>query len=270
MQAKTFTARDGTRLAYRDVGPREGVPVVLCHGLCANGEQFVDDAEYFAGLGYRVILPDIRGHGASEAPKAYPLDRFTIAVMAEDMADLLDHAGTGPVHWVGNSLGGIIAFQLVADALERFRSLATFGTAHRLNLPGFAANAIPVLFRLFGTGLTAWSAALGSTTNKAARPLVERMIAAHDPEVGRAIASHVRAYDLSEEALSYRGPTLLLRGGRDTAVNQALSRTLARFAGRPNFTFVDLPRGGHMANLDIKDEWRDALLAFWRRVDAQP
>ena len=269
MTVETFTARDSVRLAYRDFGPRDGIPVVLCHGLGANSAQFLDDAAYFADLGYRVILPDIRGHGASEAPKAYPLERFSIEVMTEDMLTLLDHAGVGPVHWVGNSLGGIIAFQMVANAPKRFSSLVTFGTAHRLNLPGFAANAIPVLFRMFGSGLTAWSTALGSTSNRAALPLVETMIASHDPEVGRAIASHVRAYDLSDEALSYAGPMLLIRGGRDTAVNQALSKTLSRFTGRPNFTLVDLPKGGHMANLDATDAWRAALLTFWRQIDAQ-
>lgn len=269
MQTAVFSANDGTQLSYRDFGPRDGVCVVLCHGLGANGGQFLDDAAWFAALGYRVIVPDIRGHGASEAPQGYPPERFTIAALADDMARLLDHARAGPVHWVGNSLGGIVAFQLVADQPHRFKSLATFGTAHRLALPGFAANAIPLIYRLLGPRLTAWSTAMASTANRSARPLVEQMISAHDPQVGRAIAQHVQAYDLTDAALSFTGPMLLLRGGRDTAVNQALATTLGRFDGRPNFTRVDLPRGGHMANLDATDGWRAALLAFWTGVDAQ-
>lgn len=268
MTAETFTALDGTRLGYRDFGSREATPVVLCHGLGANSRQFLADADYFTGLGYRVLLPDIRGHGASQAPPGYPAGRFSIAVLASDMAALLDHAGVGPVHWVGNSLGGIIAFQLVADQPRRFRSLSTFGTAHRLNLPGFAAGAIPLLYRLLGKRLTAWSTALGTTANGPARVLVASMLADYDPQVGRAVAENVRAYDLTEQALSYAGPMLLIRGGRDAAVNQALASTLMRFTGRANFTQVELPKGGHMANLDATDAWREALLSFWHRVDA--
>lgn len=264
MTAQTFTAGDGTTLAYRDFGPRNATPIVLCHGLGANGDQFRADAEHFATLGYRVLVPDIRGHGASAAPALYPLQRFSIPVLASDMASLLDHAGCGPVHWVGNSLGGIVAFQLVAGQPGRFASLATFGTAHRLNLPGFTAAAIPLIYRLLGTRLTAWSTALGTTSNAAARPLVGQMLAAHDPQVGRAVAHNVRAYDLTEQALSYPGPLLLLRGGRDSAVNRALAATLPRFAPRANFTLVELPQGGHMANLDATDPWREALLTFWR------
>lgn len=269
MTQQAFTAEDGTRLAYHDIGPPDGRPIVLCHGLCANSMQFGADAEHFAALGYRVLLPDIRGHGASEAPAGHAAERFSLAVLASDMASMLDHARAGPVHWAGNSLGGIIAFQMVESQPELFRSLATFGTAHRLALPAFSPRAIPLLYRLLGRRLIAWSTALGTTANRAARPLIRSMLTAHDPLAGEAIAHHVRAYDLTEAALSYAGPMLLLHCGRDGAVNLALPATLNRFAGRENFTRVDLRTGGHMANLDASDAWRDALLGFWRRVDGQ-
>lgn len=268
MAQKFFTGVDGNRLAYHDVGPPQGRPVVLCHGLCANSAQFLADADFFATRGYRLLLPDIRGHGASSAPAHYPDEGFSIPVLASDMAAMLDHAGVGPVHWVGNSLGGIIAFRLVADQPERFESLATFGTAHRLSLPAIAPKAIPLLYRLLGRRLAAWSTARGTTANRAARPLIAAMLTALDPRVGEAIARHVRNYDLTEEALSYAGPTLLLHCGFDSAVNLALPATLKRFAGRDNFTRIELKTGGHMANLDATDEWRAALLQFWQGVES--
>ena len=57
----------------------------------------------------------------------------------------------------------------------------------------------------------------------------------------------------------------MLRGARDRAVNAALGSTLSAMRGRPNFTLVELPTGGHCANLDATDAWREALLAFWSR-----
>ncbi len=60
-----LTTDDGVRIAYDDLGPRAGVPVVLCHGLAAAGVQLAADAGYFAALGLRVLVPDLRGHGRS-------------------------------------------------------------------------------------------------------------------------------------------------------------------------------------------------------------
>jgi pimeloyl-ACP methyl ester carboxylesterase len=61
-----FDGRDGTRLAYRETG--QGWPVVLIHGYFSNG--FVNWVRYghaaaIAARGFRVILPDLRGHGES-------------------------------------------------------------------------------------------------------------------------------------------------------------------------------------------------------------
>ena len=103
---------DGVTIVHDDLGPRDGVPVVLCHGLAAAGAQLSADAEYFAGRGYRVLVPDLRGHGRSGKPAAMRVEDFSIARMAADMVAMLDQAGVGPVHWVGNSLGGWVAFEL--------------------------------------------------------------------------------------------------------------------------------------------------------------
>src|SRR3546814_6854366 len=72
-------ARGGVRLAWREVG--EGAPVVLLHGLFSSAEvnwiQF-GTAARVAADGYRVIIPDLRVHGSSEAPHEaghYPPDR---------------------------------------------------------------------------------------------------------------------------------------------------------------------------------------------------
>src|SRR5690606_23714166 len=115
-----------------DLGPPAGTPVVLCHGLGAAGEQLAEDARYFAGRGYRVLLPDLRGHGRSGTPVPPTRAAFTIPLMAADLLAMLDDAGVGPVHWVGNSLGGILALELLGAHAARFRTLATFGTAYRL------------------------------------------------------------------------------------------------------------------------------------------
>ena len=258
-----FLSGDAVRLVYDDLGPRDGVPVVLCHGLAATGEQLRADAEYFAGRGYRVLVPDLRGHGRSGKPATMRVEDFSIARMADDLLSMLDQAGVGPVHWVGNSLGGILALQLLAAHEHRFRSLASFGTAYALALPRWVAHAIPLSYALLGRRGNGWVTGRMTTRQAAARPLIARLIGAFDPQVGRLVAENLARYDLTANAGRATLPILLLRGGRDGPVNRSLRPTLAAMRERPNFTLVELPEGGHCANLDTTAAWRRELLAFW-------
>ncbi|ACU74463.1 alpha/beta hydrolase fold protein [Catenulispora acidiphila DSM 44928] len=86
-----YAGRDGARLAYRELG--EGRPLVLLHGAIGDGTMWTrhGQAETFAGHGYRVILPDFRGHGSSDKPQgadAYPGD-----ILTDDALALLEHLG---------------------------------------------------------------------------------------------------------------------------------------------------------------------------------
>ena len=263
MEIRTFSARDGTRLFYGITGPSDGVPVVLCHGLAANGRQFEADARYFAALGYRVIVPDIRGHGRSNFPLGYGRTGFSIPVMADDMLRLLDNADVAGEHWVGNSLGGIIALEMLAHAPERFLSLGLFGTAFRLKLPRITGPIFPLLYRVMGRGWLSELTAASTTRERSDRKLIAEMIAAFDPRVGQAITGHVRRYDLTANALGWTGPMLIMVGGMDRAVNLVLKPALRRIGTRANWTVTHLPTGGHCANLDASEQFRAELQGFW-------
>ena len=95
------TAKDGTRLYYKDWG--EGRPVVLIHGWPLSGDTFDDAAVALAERGFRAIVPDRRGFGRSDQPwKGYDYDTF-----ADDVAAVVLEAGVKePVAIVGFSMGG--------------------------------------------------------------------------------------------------------------------------------------------------------------------
>lgn len=176
-----FFTGDSVTLVYDDHGPRDGRIVVLCHGLGAGGAQFEADALAFAAEGFRVLVPDLRGHGRSGRPDPENPENYAIPRMAQDLLDMLDHAGADRVDYVGNSLGGILALHLVKDHARSFRTLATFGTATALNLPGFAASLIPWGYRLMGATLAARLTALATTPSREGRAIVEKLIAGFDP-----------------------------------------------------------------------------------------
>ena len=260
-----FRASDGVEIVYDDVGAGDDV-VVLCHGLAAAGEQLGADAAHFAERGYRVLVPDLRGHGRSGKPPRLDRQSLSIGRLATDLVELLDHAGVRQVHWVGNSLGGIVALWLLEDHAARLRTLATFGTSYRLKLPVFWAPWLPPVQRLLGKPLVGWLAAQATTRNAAARPMIEKLIRQFDPAVGLPLTQNLADYDLIAHGRDARLPILMLRGSADTAINAALGPTLAAMQGRPNFSLVELPGGGHCANLDATEQLRAELERFWARA----
>lgn len=265
MSARHFTSDDGVRLAYEEYGEGGGAPIVFCHGLAATGEQFADDAAFFADRGRRVLVPHLRGHGLSDAPTALTPETLSIERLAMDLIEMLDHAGATKVDWVGNSLGGIVALQMLAA--RRFRSLVTFGTTYSIRLPRIGGHKLLATAHnlLGGDRLAAITARLTSRDPQA-RLLIEKMLREVRPDVASVLAAVLTQYDLIEAGAAADIPVLLLRCGEDRAVNAGLSGTLRAISGKPNFRVVDIPKGGHVANLDATDAFHSALVAFWESV----
>ena len=117
-----FDGRDGTRLAYRETG--QGWPVVLIHGYFSNG--FVNWVRYghaatIAARGFRVILPDLRGHGDSgkpHDPAAYPPD-----ILADDGFALIEALGLTDYSLGGYSLGGRTTIRMLARGARPNRAV---------------------------------------------------------------------------------------------------------------------------------------------------
>ena len=117
-----FRGGDGARLAYRELG--EGRPLILIHGYMGNSTFMIDGglAGRMAGRGYRVILPDLRGHGASarpHEPAAYPPD-----VLADDGLALIGHLGLTGYDLAGYSLGGRTVIRILARGAVPGRAIA--------------------------------------------------------------------------------------------------------------------------------------------------
>jgi pimeloyl-ACP methyl ester carboxylesterase len=151
------TTADGWRLALGRYRPRQAVagrePVVLCHGLGANAYNVDFDEErslarWLAARGWDVWVMEVRGVGRSRRPppgwKRAPWSFDDLVRL--DVPAVLDlvraKTGAARVHWVGHSMGGMLAFAfLQGPAAEQVRSLvavaspATFEHGSALPLP---------------------------------------------------------------------------------------------------------------------------------------
>jgi pimeloyl-ACP methyl ester carboxylesterase len=123
---QTFTASDGTRLFYRYddfTDPWKPAPwLVLIHPGMGSSERLFAWVPHFARR-FRVVRPDIRGHGRSEPGMDKPL---TLERLGRDFIELLDHLGAERAHVMGSSAGGMVAMQGAFLAPARFASLALY------------------------------------------------------------------------------------------------------------------------------------------------
>ena len=109
----TFASFDGTHIAYTEVG--NGPPVVLIHGFISDGSSWEQTAlkQQLIESGYQVIVPDLRGNGASDQPK--DPQRYADDAEVKDLRALADHLELGNYAAVGYSRGAIVLAKLLTQ-----------------------------------------------------------------------------------------------------------------------------------------------------------
>jgi pimeloyl-ACP methyl ester carboxylesterase len=109
---------DGISLAYLEMGNPSGRPVVLIHGYTDNARDWVPMIPFMSSRD-RLIVVDIRGHGASSKPECC----YTRVDFAYDVKLLLDRLGVARADIVGHSLGSLIAQAFAESWPERTRKV---------------------------------------------------------------------------------------------------------------------------------------------------
>jgi pimeloyl-ACP methyl ester carboxylesterase len=123
-EVSRFESFDGTEIVYRDAGGPDAPAVVLIHGLLASGETDFTDTGLAGELrrqGFRVIIPDLRGHGLSGRPGDG--DAWARDAMVRDQFALLDHLDLLDYDLVGRGMGGQIALKMMAAGAEPRRAV---------------------------------------------------------------------------------------------------------------------------------------------------
>jgi pimeloyl-ACP methyl ester carboxylesterase len=232
-----FRGADGLQLAYREMG--EGRPLVLIHGFFStatvNWVRYGHAAK-IAALGYRVVMPDLRGHGDSAKPQdpaAYPPD-----VLADDGFALVEHLGLTDFDLGGYSLGGRTTVRMMARGARPGRAIvAGAGWEGIVNTAGRGEHFRNILTNLgtFQRGSAEWMAEAFLKT------------VGGDPV---ALLNVLNTFvDTSREELKrIQTPTLVLIGDDDddTGSGEELAAAL------PHGTFVNIP-GNHMSAVTKPD-----------------
>ena len=194
------------------------MPLLLVHGELVSGEMFEPIVGHLSKL-YRVIIPDLRGHGRSrDMPPPY-----TPAHLASDLSSLLDHLGVTSAAILGYSQGGAIAQQLVLDYPTRCRRLVLVCTyaynmaTFKEKLEGFVTTLLirvldPKVFAKLVVSLGA------KKLSKETADRIINLIAANDKKRVILFWKELLAFDSRKRLSEIRCPTLIIAGAKDGGV----------------------------------------------------
>lgn len=239
---------DGVRIAYRDVGGTDEVPVVLVHGMGGDSGTWDRFATALTEAGRRVVTVDLRGHGRSAHTTDYSFDAFGADVVA-----VLDHIGSTEVDLVGHSLGGY-AVSVVAQTRP---ALVRHLVIEEMPIPIRAGDDPPKLTGRLPSPSELWHA----STSIIRHP---RAVLAFDRSMtSPALAQFRRPNALWWERLSdIRASTLVLRGGPGGMMDPVrLESMVSAIADCSVVSF----QTGHSIHRDGYRDFEAAVLPFLMR-----
>lgn len=232
MSELTYLELHGDRIAYRDAG--RGPALLLIHGMAGSSATWQAMIPQLSKK-YRVIAPDLLGHGKSAKPRG----DYSLGAFAVWLRDLLDALGVHRATVIGQSLGGGIAMQFAyqhRDYCERLVLIGSGGLGPDLSsllrvlsapgaefvLPVVAPQPVLTLGNKLGSWLTSagiqapragqmWQA-YSSLSDSAARQAFLRTLRSVVDHRGQAVSA------LNKLHLTADLPTLLIWGDRDRII----------------------------------------------------
>jgi len=101
---------NGIDMAVYEAGPKDGVPVVLCHGFPELAFSWRYQIRDLAAAGFRVLAPDQRGYGLTSRPEK--IEDYDMAHLTGDLAGMLDAFGIKKAVFAGHDWGGIVVWSM--------------------------------------------------------------------------------------------------------------------------------------------------------------
>jgi pimeloyl-ACP methyl ester carboxylesterase len=255
---------DGWRLAYGDDG--SGPAVLLIHGVLMDRTMFDAQVEALSNR-YRVIRPDLRGHGESEH-RSEPYDQWDL--MEDDVA-LLDHLGIERAVWGGVSQGGFQSLRAALRHPDRVAGLVLIdtqaGPEDETRAPMYEASAQVAVESGWNEDLLGIAASMligASATDELRQHWIDRWLAQDTSDALRVIQSVTRRDDITDRLSEIDAPAIVIHGTEDVAIDMDRARGLADGLGGPmDFLTVE---AGHSSTVEQPDAVSAAIEGFLERV----
>lgn len=239
---------DTVKLHFSEAG--QGTPVVLLHGFPLHSEIWAQQQQL--AQKYRVITPDLRGHGKSPAPAGV----YEMETLARDVLALLDSLNIAKAVLMGHSMGGYVTLAAWKCAPARFLALGLIDSqadadtdegrqkrlqlAEKVSANGSRVAADAMLPRLFAPGLAA---------GEPAWEIVRQMILQTPlPGIIGGLNGMAVRYDSNALLPTIDVPVLIVTGDKDQIIPVAKAQKME--SAIPQATLKVIADAGHMAMLE--------------------
>jgi pimeloyl-ACP methyl ester carboxylesterase len=243
-------AVNGAELYYEIHG--EGDPLLLLHGFNGSGQAFADFLKDYSA-NYRVILPDLRGHGRSTNPSG----EFTHRQAAKDVYALLDKLGIKTARGIGTSTGGMTLVHMATQQPNRIEAMILVGATIY-----FPEQARKIMRSRSPEDLTAEDLERSRATHK------------HGDEQIRALRRQFHGFKDSYEDMNFTAPllgtiqarTLIVHGDRDQFF--PVNIPIEMYQSIPKSYLWIVPNGGHGPHRQHPEEFvkltKEFLAGEWK------
>lgn len=272
---ETVNLDTGIAMRYAALGDVGNTPVVLVHGATDSYLSYSQVAPILAEAGYRVYVPELRGHGGTDKPEEGP---YTLQMHVDDLSSLLASLDLDRPFLVGHSLGSFVVQGVAAEHGEALspRGIVLIGTA-----AGTQGNET-LTWMLEGDGDFPGVRAFMDGVPEA---FIDEWVATDNPDP--AFAERIREHALALPPYSWvhtflglegadtspllrqiTAPALILWGQEDTFFNEADQiKVLDALIASPHVEWIKLDGASHNTHWDdgqLKPV-TDAMLAFFEK-----
>lgn len=249
---------DGYRMHYLAMGPANGSPVVLVHGLGGRAEDWWNVAPVLAKAGFRVYMPDLLGFGRSQQPPDFS---YSVSEQAAVVVDFMNSLGVKQADVAGWSMGGWIVQLIASDHPEHVRRLILIDSVGLNIKPTWNTNLfVPTTSRELDE-----LDALLMPNPPSIPPFVARdylrLFRRNGWVIERALASMLTGQSVTDSLLPrLQVPVLIIWGSVDQIAPVDQAQTMHRLI--PQSQLLLVPRCGHMVPLQCSAEMDPAVLKF--------
>lgn len=251
---------NGIRLSYVELGDPKGEPLLLLHGYTDSSRSWSLTAPHLSE--YRLLIPDQRGHGGSDAPACcYGSTQF-----ADDARLFLDALGIQRAAVAGHSLGSMVAISLAADYPERVSRMILIGSTALVPVErgGWLydnATALRAPLDPSSQFLREWHPSNQPTpVDPVFAEAVEEEYLKIPLHVWRGVMRELAAVPVGRHAADVKAPVLVLSGGKDPLFPANHHASLLK--AFPQARAQVFPELGHNPNWERPDAVASAMKRF--------
>jgi 3-oxoadipate enol-lactonase len=256
----------GLSLFYHDEG--DGEPLVLIHGFPLSSDMYRPQRAALSSR-FRVITPDLRGMGRSDAPGANP----TIESYADDVVALLDHLGIGQAIIGGMSMGGYVLLALLRRHPDRAKGVILIDTRAEADTDEGRANRFTMADQARAEGAAPIAEAMlpKMLTERTIRErpdladtVREMMLATPVDGIVGALHAMAARPDSSDVLASIAVPALIIVGSDDPVTPPDVAARMHSAIHESELVIVS--DAAHAANLERADIVNEAIMAWASRI----